>query len=190
MLADSSYNTSRSNRAYGTCNASCAEYVTDVNNGVGGGSGVYPGNSDWGTGTAADGIWEAWVEKRGDVARAQLYLDVRYEGGTHGYTGTSEPDLILTDDTSLIAASQTGSNESTAYMGRLSVLLQWAAEDPVSDKERIRNEAVYTYQGNRNPFIDHPEWIKCIFLGTGCGGALFDDGFEDGTTDAWSIVSP
>ncbi len=190
MLSDSSYNTSRSNRAYGTCSASCAEYVTDVNNGVGGGSGVYPGNSDWGTGTAAEGIWEAWVEKRGDVARAQLYLDVRYEGGIHGYTGTSEPDLILTDDTSLIAASQTGSNESTAYMGRLSVLLQWAAEDPVSDKERTRNEAVYTYQGNRNPFIDHPEWIECVFMETGCGGALFDDGFEDGTTDAWSIVSP
>ncbi len=190
MLADGSYNSSRSNRAYGTCDASCAEYVTDVNNNAGGGSGVYPGNSDWGTGTAATGTWEAWVGRRGDVARAQLYFDVRYEGGTHGFVGTAEPDLILTDDPSLIAASQTGSNESTAYMGRLSVLLQWAAADPVSADELARNEAVYKHQGNRNPFVDHPEWVSCIFEGTGCGGAIFVDDFEDGTTDGWSSVTP
>ncbi len=190
MLADGPYNTARSNRAFGTCSLACAEYVTDVNNGVGGGSGVYPGNSDWGAGTAATGIWEAWVGKRGDVARAQLYMDLRYEGGAHGFVGTAEPDLILTDDTGLIAASQTGSNESTAYMGRLSVLLQWAAEDPVSAEELTRNEVVYKYQGNRNPFVDHPEWVSCIFEGTGCTGRIFSDGFENGTTDGWSISAP
>ncbi|MEN8162555.1 MAG: endonuclease [Acidobacteriota bacterium] len=190
MLADESYNTARSNRAFGTCSLACSEYVTDVNNGVGGGAGVYPGNSNWGTGTAATGVWEAWIDKRGDVARAQLYLDLRYEGGVHGFVGTAEPDLILTDNTGLIAASQTGSNESTAYMGRLAVLLQWAAEDPVSIDELDRNEVIYKHQGNRNPFVDHPEWISCIFEGTGCGGAIFGNGFEDGTTDAWSSTTP
>ncbi|HEY9143624.1 MAG TPA: endonuclease, partial [Arenimonas sp.] len=55
------------------------------------------------------------------------------------------------------------SNLSVAYMGRLADLLQWHAEDPVDAKEQLRNEAVYSYQGNRNPFIDHPEWAACIF---------------------------
>lgn len=190
MLSDSSYNTSRSNRAFGTCSISCAEYPTDVNNGEGGGSGVYPGNSNWGTGTAATGTWEAWGGKRGDVARAQMYMDLRYEGGVHGFVGSNEPDLILTDSTSLIASTQTGSNESTAYMGRLAVLLQWAAEDPVSADELLRNEVIYKNQGNRNPFVDHPEWISCVFEGIGCGGLVFGDGFEDGTTDGWDVTSP
>ena len=48
-------------------------------------------------------------------------------------------------------------------MGALSVLLQWHAEDPVDEAERLRNEAVYSYQGNRNPFIDHPAWVDCIY---------------------------
>ena len=41
----------------------------------------------------------------GDVARALFYMDVRYEGGTHGVTGVAEPDLRLTDDPSLIVTS-------------------------------------------------------------------------------------
>lgn len=191
MMADASYNTSRSNRPYGTCDASCAEYVTQVTNGTGGGSGVYPGNSDWGTGQYSDGIWQTWVGKKGNTARAQFYMDVRYEGGTHGYTNVSEPDLILTDDTSLIEASATGDNLSTAYMGRLSVLLQWTADDPPDAFDQARNEAVYKYQGNRNPFIDHPEWVSCIFQGTGCGGGdtVFADDFETGNTGRWSFAS-
>ena len=66
------------------------------------------------------------------------------------------------------AGSSTGSNESVAYMGILSVLLQWHQEDPVDDKERARNDAIAGYQGNRNPFIDHPEWVSCVFSGA-CG---------------------
>ena len=63
-----------------------------------GGSGVYPGESNWTTA----GVWEAWAGRRGDVARALFYLDVRYEGGVHGVTGAAEPDLVLTDDPSLL----------------------------------------------------------------------------------------
>ena len=45
----------------------------------------------------------------------------------------------------------------------INMLLRWSAQDPVSQKEIDRNNAVYVYQKNRNPFIDHPEWITAIW---------------------------
>ena len=170
FLCDSGYNSSRSNKPYRTCDPTCSEKVTDFNFGQGGGSGFYPGNSNWTSGSQTSGSWETWGARRGDVARALLYMDVRYEGGVHGVTGVAEPDLILTDSEALIAASNTGSNETVAYMGMLSVLLQWHQEDPVDSLELWRNDAVYSFQGNRNPFIDHPEWVDCLFNGNCAGG--------------------
>ena len=163
FLCDVSYNRSRGSRPFEPGDAGCAERPTQINNGQGGGTGVYPGNSNWvGATDGAYGSWETWIGRRGDVARAQFYMDVRYEGGTHGGTGAAEPDLILTDDRALIAAGATGNNESVAYMGLASVLYQWHIEDPVDDLERHRNDVVYSYQGNRNPYIDHPEWIAVL----------------------------
>lgn len=160
MNGDSSYNSSRGNKPYNTCGG-CTEKTTLFNNGQGGGSGVYPGNSNWTAGSGSTGSWETWIGRRGDVARALMYMDVRYEGGTHGVTGAAEPNLILTDNASLIVSSS--SNQSVAYMGMLSVLVQWHYDDPVDDFERDRNDIVAAYQGNRNPFIDHPEWVACLF---------------------------
>jgi endonuclease I len=159
MAADIAYNADRGNLPYGNCSASCTEYPTVANDGRGGGSGTFPGNSNWSDGS----VWQAWRGMKGNVARAILYMDVRYEGGTNPTTGTAEPDLRLTDNASLIAP--TGGNASVAYMGLLSVLLQWNQEDPVDDAERLRNDAVQSYQGNRNPFVDHPEWAACIYQG-------------------------
>ncbi len=157
FLSDQGYNSSRSNNIYSQCNAACAEKPTAFNGGVGGGTGVYPGQSNW---RSTDG-WETWIESRGDVARALFYLDTRYEGGVHGTTGFSEPDLILTDDANLITT--TGGNAGTAYMGLLSVLIQWHLQDPVDAAEQARNDLIYSYQQNRNPFIDHPEWVGCLY---------------------------
>ncbi|MCP5020767.1 MAG: hypothetical protein GY930_03230 [bacterium] len=162
-LCDSGYNTARSNRPFRNCSPSCSEYLTD-----GGTSGTYPGTSSWGSGSNASGTWQVWSERKGDVARSLLYADVRYEGGNHGNTGVSEPDLILTDVQSLISASNTGSNESVAYMGLLSALLQWHLDDPVDAGEEARNDVIFSFQGNRNPFVDHPEWVDCLFNGN-CG---------------------
>lgn len=167
FLCNDSRNSSRSNKPYGSVGGSgTAEYTTQINDGVGGGSGVYPGWSNW----ANTVYWETWWDRRGDVARAMFYMDVRYEGGNHGITGVAEPDLILTNDLGLIQASNTGNNQSVAYMGLLSVLLQWHAEDPVDAKEMAHTDAVFASQGNRNPFVDHPEWVDCIFAGTCSGG--------------------
>jgi endonuclease I len=168
FLSNDSYNSSRNNKIFDDCTAGCSEQPTDANNGEGGGSGTYPGNSNW---TDSDS-WEVWIGRRGDIARAMFYLDVRYEGGTHAVTGFAEPDLILTDNETLINNSNTGSNELIAYMGLLSVLYQWHLQDPVDALELARNDTVYIYQGNRNPFVDHPEWADCLFDANCSGDAL------------------
>ena len=46
------------------------------------------------------------------------------------------------------------------------MLLKWSIKDPVSQREIDRNNAVYNFQGNRNPFIDHPEFIEQIWKST------------------------
>ncbi|KUH38646.1 MULTISPECIES: endonuclease I family protein [Streptomyces] len=98
--------------------------------------------------TDADSF-EPRAADRGDVARMILYMAVRYEG-TDGW-----PDLEPND---------TVTNGSAPYHGRLSVLKRWNDEDPPDAFERKRNEIIYsTYQRNRNPFIDHPEWVEAIW---------------------------
>jgi endonuclease I len=171
FISDSSYNSSRSNKPYDNCTSGCTEKITEFNNGRGGIS----IESNWTTGSFTQGKWETWSGRKGEVARALLYMAVRYEGGTHGVTGYTEPDLRLTDDLNLIEQSNAGSNIDLAYMGLRSVLLQWHQDDPVDDLERRRNDIVFSHQGNRNPFIDHPEYVDCVFafdcsaLGGGSG---------------------
>lgn len=160
FLCNGSYNSSRGNKPYDYCNSTCRELPTA------GGSesdadGGYPGSSNWTRGQSSSGVFEVWMGRRGDVARAMFYMDVRYEGGTHGGSSANEPDLVLTDDMTQV---RTGT-QSVAHMGRLATLLEWHHQDPVDDKERLRNDAVERFQGNRNPFIDHPEWADCVFSG-------------------------
>lgn len=159
FISDSRYNSSRGNKPYANCSTSCSERETLYNN-FRGGTAV---ESNWTEGSGPSGKWETWSGRKGDVARAIMYMAVRYEGGKHGQTGVSEPDLRLTNDRNLIARSNTGSNGSVAYMGIKSVLLEWHASDPVDAQERARNDVIYSYQGNRNPFIDHPEFVLCVF---------------------------
>lgn len=161
FISDSRYNSSRSNKPYGTCDATCNKKVTKAHNGTGGGSDPYLGNSNWTKGQRTAGTWETWIGRRGDVARALLYMDVRYEGGRHGVTNASEPDLILTDDVNQIVSNR--ENQTIAFMGMRSTLLEWHQQDPVDEKERRRNDVVFSHQTNRNPFIDHPEWVACVF---------------------------
>ncbi|WP_413364806.1 endonuclease [Lysinibacillus sp. 3P01SB] len=84
---------------------------------------------------------------KGDVARILFYMATRYEKG-------DRVDLELNEKVS---------NGKNPYHGKLSVLLQWHKQDPVSDFEKKRNEVIYKWQGNRNPFIDHPEWVEMIW---------------------------
>ncbi|MFH1842981.1 MAG: endonuclease, partial [bacterium] len=149
FLCDIEYNNDRANRIFDNCLSGCVWRVADDYNGESG--------TNYFKDATPIGIWETWIGRKGDCARAMFYMDVRYEGDS------GEPDLILTDDPYQILSCATGSNESVAYMGLLEVLLQWHEEDPVDTKEQDRNDAIYTYQHNRNPFIDHPEWVDAIF---------------------------
>lgn len=86
---------------------------------------------------------------KGDVARAIMYMDVRYDGDD-GF-----PDLAVNDEVN---------NDSAPNFGRISVLLQWNQEDPPDSFEQNRNDVIYDqFQHNRNPFIDHPEWANEIW---------------------------
>ncbi|MBB5880747.1 endonuclease I [Xanthomonas arboricola] len=154
-LTDTAFNADRGNKPYAACTGSCGERVTEVNDGSGGGSGRYPGNSNWvRTPDGNGGTFEVWGKRKGDMARAVMYMAIRYEGGTDAATGQSEPDLELTDDRSKIVQT----SASPAYMGLLSTLLAWHQADPPDDAERARNQVIFSFQGNRNPFVDHPEW--------------------------------
>lgn len=93
--------------------------------------------------------WEPRDAVKGDVARMMFYMATRYEGEN------GDPDLELVD--------YTGTSTDTPFFGKLSTLLQWNEEDPVDEFESHRNEVVYSYQGNRNPFIDHPEYVQAIY---------------------------
>ncbi|MDX3770875.1 MULTISPECIES: endonuclease I family protein [unclassified Streptomyces] len=86
---------------------------------------------------------------KGDVARMILYMAVRYEGDD------AFADLEPNDQVN---------NGSAPNIGRLSVLKQWSQEDPPDSFEERRNDVIFDrYQHNRNPFIDHPEWVEAIW---------------------------
>lgn len=152
MLVDISHNSARGNLPFNNCPAGSEVFATQAYFGQGG-----AGQNNYRCGN----YWQVWDKLKGNVARAVFYMDIRYEGGTHGVTGAAEPNLILTDNASLITMSN--GNAQVAYMGLLTTLLQWHQQDPVDDRERLRNETIYNYQGNRNPFVDHPEWVACLF---------------------------
>ncbi|RXR07275.1 endonuclease [Pseudoxanthomonas composti] len=161
-LTDAAYNSDRGNKPYAACSASsgCSERATEAGNG-GGGSGSYPGNSNWVKGPDGNqGSFEVWSRRKGDLARAVMYMAIRYEGGVDPNNGQSEPDLELTDNRNLIQKT----SSSPAYMGLLSTLLAWHQADPPDAAEQARNEVIYSFQGNRNPFIDHPEWASAALF--------------------------
>ena len=85
-------------------------------------------------------VFEVTDQHKGNTARAMLYMNTRW-------------NLPLVDD-----GSTTGLN-----IDMLQTLLQWHAADPVDQAEIDRNEGIFAYQGNRNPFVNHPEWVTAIY---------------------------
>jgi len=108
------------------------------------GSCTFPGY----TGT----VFEPADEYKGDFARTYFYIATRYE---NEITKWSCPMLA-------------GDKTSVFTTWSINLLLKWHRQDPVSEKEINRNNAVYNIQKNRNPFIDYPELVELIW-GTNFG---------------------
>ncbi len=90
---------------------------------------------------------------KGDLARAHLYMVTRYEDVVASWENYEDTgDAVLN-----------GTSYPCFEDWALNLLLSWHEADPVSQKERDRNEAVYDIQHNRNPYIDHPQFARRVF---------------------------
>ena len=85
-------------------------------------------------------------EFKGDIARIYFYMATRYASKCSNWSG------------GMFGSDNNGFKSSVATM-----LLKWHRNDPISEKEILRNDAVYKYQKNRNPFVDHPELAEYIW---------------------------
>lgn len=92
---------------------------------------------------------------KGDVARILLYVYVRWE----------QPNLCENVASGNLPAfdSDDSANNGLAVIKNLDTLLEWCAEDPVDTWEMSRNDCIENIQGNRNVFIDYPEYAWLIF---------------------------
>lgn len=113
-------------------------------------------------------IFEPRDEVKGDIARMLFYMMVRYGEycPDYTYTTTSNNETTthtVTYDLQLVNEDTTVASEGHGRLGNLATLLKWHYQDPVSDTEIYRNNVVYQFQSNRNPFIDHPEYVDIAF---------------------------
>ena len=97
--------------------------------------------------------WEPSDSVKGDIARILFYMTVRYDPG-YDHNNNSF-DLELVDYTT------PGNNDP--ILGKLSSLIQWHNDDPVDDFEINRNEIIFGFQENRNPFVDHPNLVNFLW---------------------------
>lgn len=92
-------------------------------------------------------VFEPIDEYKGDFARTYFYMATRYED-------------IISNWNSVVLD---GSTYPVYTDWHLDMLIRWHEEDPVSQKETDRNNAIYDIQHNRNPFIDHPEYVASVW---------------------------
>lgn len=103
-------------------------------------------------------VFEPIDSFKGDVARAFLYFVTRYEDDMTTFATNADATQAFEPNTF--------PSIDIAY---LKLMIRWHSLDPVSAKEIARNNAAYTFQGNRNPYIDHPEYVAQVWNNT-CPG--------------------
>ncbi|MDT8346603.1 MAG: endonuclease [Flavobacteriaceae bacterium] len=99
-------------------------------------------------------VFEPIDEFKGDVARAMLYFAVRYENNWND-AGWDVPSTINNPIN--------GTSAQFYETWFLNMLLEWHEQDPVSQKEIDRNNIAFSVQGNRNPFVDIPQFAQDIW---------------------------
>jgi len=132
---DKYVNNQRGNNPFGECSSSATTFGNGSKLGLSSVTGY--------TGT----VFEPTDQYKGDFARTYFYMVTAYDDKVASWSS----DQL--DGTQYPALSKWS----------ITMFLKWNEEDPVSDKERNRNEAVYGIQHNRNPFIDHPELAEYIW---------------------------
>lgn len=141
---DGYVNQRRSNNPYGVC----AGGMTYVNEEMGVSMRGKLGTSTYNGYTAT--VFEPDDEYKGDFARIYFYMVTCYKSEVSQWPGSGQLDY-------------TTNNYKAFSTWSMKLLMEWHRADPVSTKEIKRNEAVYRLQGNRNPFIDHPELAEHIW---------------------------
>ncbi len=140
---DGYVNNQRSNYPYGVC-----EGGTRLTNGQ------YVAKGRKGTSTRADYsgiVFEPDDEYKGDFARAYFYMATSYNDIVSDWTKSGGNSFFA------------GNNYPVFTSYAINLLIEWHRLDPVSDKEITRNNYAHSWQGNRNPYIDHPELAEHIW---------------------------
>ncbi len=120
--------------------------------------GELPGVSADQYGNKKGDVFEPRDEVKGDVARIMFYMETRYK---------KDYNLKLVND------RKTSLSDTNGRFGGLQTLIKWHYQDPVSKEEVYRNNVIYDkFQHNRNPYIDHPEWVKLAYPNDYDGGEI------------------
>ena len=135
--SDGDANSAKSNYPLGEVNTSLSIKFDNGVSKVG-----YPSSS----GSGNNYVFEPDDDYKGDFARVYFYMATCYQDYTWKYT-------YMFNNSSYMTLNQ--------YAREL--LLAWHRQDPVSEKERTRNDAVYSIQGNRNPYVDDPNLAEYIW---------------------------
>lgn len=99
-------------------------------------------------------VFEPLDEFKGDIARMLFYFATRYEDDVTSSTW----------DAHTVANNPlNGTNNQVYEDWYIKLLYKWHTDDPVNQREITRNNEAYIFQGNRNPFIDHPEYVNNIW---------------------------
>lgn len=109
-------------------------------------------------------VFEPADEYKGDFARDYMYVVTCYQDYANNWRSLGVQSMLIN-----------GSTYPVFKEWAIALLLKWHRDDPVSDKEIQRNNAVYAIQNNRNPYIDHPELAEFIW-GKYKGKVWTDDG--------------
>lgn len=96
-------------------------------------------------------VFEPDDQYKGDFARTYMYMVTCYENYAPIWRSTGTSSMLYNN------------TYPTLKPYAVNLLLKWNSQDPVSDKEINRNNAVYSSQHNRNPYIDHPELAEFIW---------------------------
>jgi len=135
----------RNNNPYGEIQAGTESHIFNNGSALGSSSIYIPSYSG--------SVFEPIDAYKGDLARGYFYMMTRYEDVIASWeTSTPESDAVL---------------DGTTYPGyepwMMNMLIEWHNIDPVDDEELARNEAIFMIQGNRNPYIDHPEYVDLVW---------------------------